>query len=321
MEQSCGLVAGANSLFHDSKVMHDELFARNGLSLERLRAFVEIVAAGSPTRAAQGDATRQSQYSRQLKELEEFFGGELFVKRKGIWSLTESGRQLHQLVNEHLGSLTALRCHCANAPVPMRLGAGESFLQWRLLPRLAELQEQSVGVRFILLNRRSEAIAAGLVSGDLEAGILPAQEVPASLKSIALAPVEFRFFVPADFVQTRGQTPGMAELLSAPLALLEGNNALRELLQTESLRLGIKLNVLVECSSHLQLAEVVRNKIAAAVLPADADKHLPEGEICVLELPILAKVARRLRLAWNPKMIRSRPAVQAAIRAFCNLKI
>ena len=52
----------------------DRLFDISGLSLDRLRSFLRVVEAGSLTRAALGDVTRQSQYSRQIKELEGYFG-------------------------------------------------------------------------------------------------------------------------------------------------------------------------------------------------------------------------------------------------------
>jgi hypothetical protein len=50
----------------------DRLFARSGLSLDRLRTFLAVAAAGNPARAAKGDPTRQAQFSRQVNELEGF---------------------------------------------------------------------------------------------------------------------------------------------------------------------------------------------------------------------------------------------------------
>ena len=43
----------------------DALFAAGGLSLERLRSFLAVAEAGSIAKAAKGDPTRQSQFSRQ----------------------------------------------------------------------------------------------------------------------------------------------------------------------------------------------------------------------------------------------------------------
>ena len=50
------------------------LFTVSGLSLDRLRTFLRVAEAGNLAKAAKGDATQQSQFSRQIKELEAFFG-------------------------------------------------------------------------------------------------------------------------------------------------------------------------------------------------------------------------------------------------------
>ena len=52
----------------------ERLFDVSGLSLDRLRTFLRVVEAGNLSKAASGDTTRQSQFSRQIKEMESFFG-------------------------------------------------------------------------------------------------------------------------------------------------------------------------------------------------------------------------------------------------------
>ena len=77
--------------------MFERVFAESGLSLDRLRALVEVGAAGSIVRAAGGDPGRQSQYSRQIKELEDFFQTGLVERHgKGI-RLTAGGRELARI--------------------------------------------------------------------------------------------------------------------------------------------------------------------------------------------------------------------------------
>jgi DNA-binding transcriptional LysR family regulator len=58
-----------------------DIFTLKGLSFDRLRAFIAVFESESVTRAAGGDPTRQSQYSRQIRELEEALGVKLFDRR------------------------------------------------------------------------------------------------------------------------------------------------------------------------------------------------------------------------------------------------
>lgn len=298
--------------------MHEALFSRNGLSLERLRSFAEIISAGGPTRAAKGDSTRQSQYSRQLKELEEFFGTELFIRRQGRWVLTETGRTLQSLTNDHLNALAELRAQCACEPVVLRFGAGESFLQWRFLPKLGKLCQDLPGVRFILLNRRSEDIAAGLLAGELDVGVLPPDEAPSALKTADIPQVEFRLFAPAAL---RGKIKGEAAnwLPSVPLALLEGGSAANDALIAQADQHNQGLRIILECSSHLQAAEAVRQGVAAAVLPAEAASWFAPGRVDSHTLLCLGKATRRVVLVWNARLTRTRRPLAEAVRVLTRI--
>src|SRR5439155_3104406 len=117
--------------------MFENLFAQSGLSLERLKTFREIVAAGGITAAAGGDSNRQSQFSRQLKELEKYFGAELLKRGRGPVELTDAGQRLYEIIGHTLSALNEFRLTCAGQPVELIIGAGESVIQWLLLPRLS----------------------------------------------------------------------------------------------------------------------------------------------------------------------------------------
>ena len=73
-------------------VMSDDLLQHSGLSLDRLQSFCCVAEAGGVTKAAKGDPARQSLFSRQIKELEEFFGVELMRRSGRGVALTEAGR-------------------------------------------------------------------------------------------------------------------------------------------------------------------------------------------------------------------------------------
>src|SRR5436190_1180932 len=101
----------------DCRVMFDRLLSRRGLSFDRLRSLVDFAETGSITRAARGDPNRQSQYSRQIKELEQFFGIELTQRRgKGI-ALTEAGKRLVLIARETFLSLNDFEGTNRNQPL------------------------------------------------------------------------------------------------------------------------------------------------------------------------------------------------------------
>src|ERR1700722_20343675 len=92
--------------------MFESLFDDRGLSLDRLRVLLEVRDAGSLAEAAPGDPIRQSQYSRQLRELSEFFGVKLGRRQGKLLKLTDDGARLAELAREQLRSLQDFRSEC-----------------------------------------------------------------------------------------------------------------------------------------------------------------------------------------------------------------
>src|SRR5947207_15751293 len=113
------------------------LFTRTGLSLDRLHNFCRIAEAGSLSKAANGDPGKLSLFSRQIRELEEFFGVELKRRHgKGI-IITDAGRRLAQLTRAHLLGLEDFQREARQMPKRLSIAAGNSVLEWALIPRLA----------------------------------------------------------------------------------------------------------------------------------------------------------------------------------------
>src|SRR5512136_216027 len=99
--------------------MFAELLSESGLSRDRLQSFCLVAEAGGVTKAAKGDPARQSLFSRQVKELEEFFGVEL-VRRKGRGvALTASGERLHLLAREQLLALSDFKKAATGQPLKL----------------------------------------------------------------------------------------------------------------------------------------------------------------------------------------------------------
>ncbi|HSI08860.1 MAG: LysR family transcriptional regulator, partial [Rariglobus sp.] len=119
--------------------MFEKLFSERGLSLDRIRVLLEVHDAGSIAQAAPGDPIRQSQYSRQLRELSEFFGCEVAQRQGKLLKLTEQGRKLADLARNHLRSLEDFRAECRTECPDYTIAAGDSILHWLVIPRLGTL--------------------------------------------------------------------------------------------------------------------------------------------------------------------------------------
>src|SRR3954468_21265215 len=176
--------------------MFDSLFSERGLSLDRLKVLIEVRDAGSIAQAAPSDPVRQSQYSRQLRELSEFFGCEVAQRKGKILKLTVQGERLAELAREQLRSLEDFRAECREENVAFTIGAGDSLVQWLVIPRLGGIIDHFPGTRFATSNLRTNEIVQQLSEGRLDFGIIRKNAMAPGLKAVSLGIVSYVALVP-----------------------------------------------------------------------------------------------------------------------------
>src|SRR6267378_2799467 len=116
--------------------MFEDLFKTGGLSHERLNTLLNLSKKGSLIKAANDDFGKQSRLSHHLRELSEYFGIELTEKAGRSVKLTAAGRSLVQITREHFLALESFRNQAAGAIPTIRIAAGDSLLQWLLVPAI-----------------------------------------------------------------------------------------------------------------------------------------------------------------------------------------
>lgn len=85
--------------------MKGNLLKKNGLSIDRLRALAEVADYGSLAAAADQDPVRQSQYSRQIRDLESFFECPLTCRQSGRLKMNPAGEELARMSRGFLQGL------------------------------------------------------------------------------------------------------------------------------------------------------------------------------------------------------------------------
>lgn len=288
--------------------MHERLFAHAGLSLERLRTFREIAAIGGITAAAHNDPNRQSQFSRQLKELEKFFGVELIRRGRGPLCLTSAGRQLQAVAGVALRGLEDFQASCRSQPVELTVGAGESLIQWWLLPRMPTSATLGKNLMLVFENLRNEDILSGIKSGDLDFGVISRMVGDPKLESTPLGRLEFRLFVPERFYRPTARTD-RAILAGLPMAELIGANAISNALTNEAKAKTSEHNVRFRFSSYPQLARAISSGEVAGIMPLMAATGMPKTGIRMVELRLLKDLARDVHLIWSRAMAEVRPSI------------
>lgn len=243
----------------------ERIFNISGLSLDRLRTFLMVVEAGNITKAAQGDSIRQSQFSRQIKELEGFFGVALTRRVGRLIEITEAGRQLALIIRRQFRELDDFRESMADRSVSIRIGSQGSVIDWLLLPRLGEIRSALGGVIVELEQSRTLDVVRAVSDGRLDFGIVREDSLPPETKHWQLGSVGYAIF--AANSMWKGCASALELAAKAPVAeLLAGgqfSGRWQEWLREKNLR----PHVLTRVPSFTNLARLVQGGHAAAVLP------------------------------------------------------
>lgn len=300
-------------MIHDSAVMYEKLFSTSGLSLDRLKTFCEIAEARGISRAAKGKRHGQSQYSRQLKVLESYLGVQLFERRgKGI-HITEAGKRLLPVCKEFFTSLELILDEFLRLPKKVSIGAGESILNWLILPRLKSLERILPNTQIELINLRSNAVNTALLQGELDLGIVRRNACSPQLGTRKLGSLAYCLFVPRS-MRDNAKTSDPIELLKRlPLARLAGDGEFNEVLAKVAEQKRICLNTRLTCSSFPSIKEAVRRGHVAAVLPTIAQADLPKGDFEKIEVPLFNALNRQYALCFNKRFIAVRAYQEQAL--------
>ena len=297
---------------HDCINMFDHLINQTGISLERLAALCEIAEAGSIGAATAGNANRQSQFSRQVAELETFFGRELLDRRARPFRLNDAGRELAQLARMSLGGLEDFLARGRGMTTRLIVGAGESLIQWHLLP--AALKAQGEGTVFVFKNLDTSRIVEGLQSGQLDLGLVRQNAIPEGFRSGGHFHYRYRLFIPKRLMSKRLVKPG-AVLAELPLALMEGRGELRGVIEGLAQKAGHELCITMECSSYPQIATAVASGLCAGLLPEFAGRYLPASVVVHDFGPAVERqLTRKVSLVWTARTAAMKPMVARAAR-------
>ena len=277
--------------------MFEDLFRDQGLSLDRLRSFLEVAHAGRLARAAGTSATKQSQLSRQLNELEGFFGRALTKREGGKRVLNAEGERLAEHVRFVFAGLEDLKKGRAEDPAPsFTLAAGDSVLHWLVLPRIAK-----VPARFSVVALTVDDVIAGLHDGRVDLGIVRRDAVGSALSSKAIGEIEHAMFIPRALASR--------ELAKLPIAMQVSDRDFVAALSS--------LPIALRCDTFPQAFRAVQSGSYAGLLPTLVRAELPPTKF--KEVRVGGRHASKLHLAWSPSLLRVRARAEPTIRALARV--
>lgn len=299
--------------------MFEYLLSKGGLSLDRLASFCAVAEAGSIVKAAGGDPVRQSLISRQIRELEEFFGTELTRRQGKGLAITPAGHRLAVLVRGQKQDLEDFRREREGAAKEFSIGAGGSILEWLVIPAAPRLAEALGGAVLRFEGARSRDLVEAVREGRLDFAVVRDDALPPTAVRRKLVKLGFRLCVPEALLPKGKPAARLADpqlWQALPFAAAKGGGQLDTKIRQAMAEAGVDFRPRFECWSMLQVRQLVEAGVCAAVLPDLGARGL-SGVVTVPFAP-LKDYGRTLVLHWNNRQMERRGISPLAIKALAN---
>ncbi len=247
------------------------------MELTPLRYFKAIAEARHMTRAAETLGVTQPALSAMLRKLEAEVGAELPHRTgKGV-ELTDAGKAFLLHAEDALRAanqgITAVRQLLGLESGSIRVGGGATATTYLLPPVVSAIRKKHAGLRFYIREAGSSTVAAAVLSGELDLGIVTLPVAVPGMRDLLTIPLvedELRLLIPTSRsakVPTTGiwakgaKSFRWKELDGIPLVSFEAGTAVRDLIDSAAKAAGVKLDVVME----LRSIESIKSMVSAGI--------------------------------------------------------
>ncbi|MEY4483455.1 MAG: hypothetical protein RL693_907 [Verrucomicrobiota bacterium] len=299
--------------------MFEKLFSTAGLSLERLRSFLRVAEAGSITKAADGDPIKQSQFSRQIRELETFFGTELTRRKGKSIELSPNGERLASLIRQEFQALEDFHQQVNAESRSFTLGAGGSILDWHVAQKSALVSKILPDVTWRFESHRSKDLVERVRDGRIDFAIVRRNAVPEGQPMKRLGVLSYIGAVPFTMAKRFGAAEELTlqELSQLPFAIPSTEGQFHEVLAKSFENEDAILRPLAHCQGFQQVWALIQAGACAGVLPSIT----PRDGFKAFQLPALASYRRDLVLHWNKRQMERRNISPSLLRDIANAMV
>jgi len=226
---------------------------------------VEIARFGHMTRAAESLGVSQPALSAALRKMEDELGTELFHRTGLGVETTEAGKVFieHAKVTIRAGERAreAVRELVGLESGSIKVGAGATATGYLLPAAIHAVRDEYPGLKFSIREAGSLAVAEGVVSGELDLGIvtLPVDH-PRGEELMVVHEIsdELMLIVPTGHKLDGRKSFRWGDLEGESVIAFEAGSAVRGILDSAALSHGVNLEVVMELRSIEAIVQMVR---------------------------------------------------------------
>lgn len=265
------------------------------LDLDYLRAFVEVIARGTFSAAAERLGLTQPAVSVQVRQLERRVGVQL-VERVGRTARpTAAGAELlaraARIDAEVSAALDAMARHASGALGRVRVGTGATACAYLLPGLLRDVRRRLPALEITVTTGNTVEIVRAIEENRLDVGLVT---MPVSGRMLEVTPVmkdEFVVVASRQMPLPARVTP--AALAARPIVLFEPGGHTRRIADAWFARTGVTISPMLSIGNVEAIKRMAAAGLACAVLPGLALRR-PADRVGLTVRPLTPRLHRRL---------------------------
>ena len=294
----------------------EKAFLEEGFSLDRLRRLMDVEKHGYIAKAAGGDRVRANQISRQIGELEKFFGREFRKKEGKLSRLNQEGLELAEITKNFFRRLGDFQERLDGERPEVVLGAGQAYIESFLIPKLPQIKDSSGNIGINLRNLRSNQIIEALNAEEIDFGVLSeSKKIKHSFKKAKLLTFGYELVVPNAFTPQINKKNPISSIFDIPIAVLQGRGELRETVERFAISESRRLIPELECTSLGQVSTAIRSGVCAGILPDYFGDYETGSKVTRYKSGKLNTLKRTIYLVWSPASPLLKPYLEEVAEA------
>jgi DNA-binding transcriptional LysR family regulator len=270
------------------------------MDLDVIDRFVAIAEHGSYRAAAAALYISQPTLSRQMRQLEEELGAQLFERGRWGMRLTEEGERLLPVARRLIADVGGLRNVVRpDAQLVVRLGAASTAIGSFLAPFLTQWARDHARIRLELIEDGSIGLRSRLTRGECDIALL-APPIPEGFPSRLVKTFSLRAHIARDHPLAEQDGPlSLAEVSAHPLLINASSFVAADVLEAAFKLEGLEPDIVYESLSGHTLAALAENGGGIAIIADTVDLRGYD----LLERPLVLADGRGiefvLHLAWR----------------------
>lgn len=241
------------------------------MNIRRLEVFRAVMESGSATAAARLLDLSQSSVSRQLMQLEEDVGLDLFAREHGRLTPTANATSLYREVEHAFEGLERVLNAAgkirSNNTGTLRIAVPPSFCEV-LLPRvIMRLMKLHPDLRYAVKQGSYEEIASMVARREVDVGIIKDPIEHVGISKLELTASRLVCALSSGHPLARRRVIQLADFSGMSMVLLGQNKPWREELQVHFRRANIRYSVVLETHSVGAVCGFVANGLGVSIVP------------------------------------------------------